>query len=72
MKIEDYSPDELAEIFKEELDRLGIPYHYDLNVETKCAPLMPDEPVLDIEFIGLTQCYHNKEGVRLRREAVKN
>lgn len=48
MKIEDYSPDELAEIFKEELDRLGIPCHYDLNVETKFAPLMPDEPVLDI------------------------
>lgn len=48
MKIEDYSPDELTEIFKEELDRLGIPYHYDLDVEAKFAPLMPDEPVLKV------------------------
>lgn len=48
MKIEDYSPDELAEIFKEELDRLDIPYHYDLDAEAKFDPLMPDEPVLDI------------------------
>lgn len=48
MKIEDYSPDELAEIFKEELDRLGIPYYYDLDVETKFAPLMPDEPILEM------------------------
>jgi len=46
MKVEDYSPDELAEIFKEELDRLGILYHYDLDVESKFEPLMPDEPVL--------------------------
>lgn len=45
MKIEDYTPDELAEIFKEELDRLGIPYHYDLDVESRFDPLMPDEPV---------------------------
>ena len=37
MKIEDYSPDELAEIFKEELDRLDIPYHYDLDAEVKFA-----------------------------------
>lgn len=48
MKIEDYSPDELAEIFKEELDRFGIPYHYDLDVEAKFDSLMSDEPVLDI------------------------
>ena len=48
MKIEDYTPDELAEIFKEELDRLGIPCHYDLDVEVRFDPLMPDEPVLDI------------------------
>lgn len=48
MKIEDYSPDELAEIFKEELDRLGIPYRYDLDVESKFAPLMPDEPILEV------------------------
>lgn len=48
MKIENYSPDELAEIFKEELDRLGIPYHYDLDVESKFAPLMPDEPILEM------------------------
>ena len=48
MKIEDYSPDELAKIFKEELDRLGIPYHYDLDVEAKFAPLMPDEPILEM------------------------
>lgn len=46
MKVEDCSPDELAEIFKEELDRLGILYHYDLDVESKFEPLMPDEPVL--------------------------
>lgn len=45
MKIEDYTPDELAEIFKEELDRLGIPYHYDLDVEVRFDPLMSDEPV---------------------------
>lgn len=45
MKIEDYTPDELAEIFKEELDRLGIPYHYDLDEEARFDPLMPDEPV---------------------------
>ena len=64
MKIEDYTPDELAEIFKEELDRLGIPYHYDLDVEARFDPLMPDEPVLDILFIGLTQRYYNKEGER--------
>lgn len=48
MKIEDYSPDELAEIFKEELDRLNIPYHYDLDAEVKLAPLMPDEPILEV------------------------
>lgn len=48
MKIEDYSPDELAEIFKEELDRLNIPYHYDLDAEVKSAPLMPDEPILEV------------------------
>lgn len=48
MKIEDYTPDELAEIFKEELDRLGIPYRYDLDVEARFDPLMSDEPVLDI------------------------
>ncbi len=48
MKIEDYSPDELAEIFKEELDRLDIPYRYDLDAEAKFAPLMPDEPILEV------------------------
>lgn len=48
MKIEDYSPDELAEIFKEELDRLNIPYYYDLDAEVKFAPLMPDEPILEV------------------------
>lgn len=48
MKIEDYTPDELAEIFKEELDHLSIPYHYDLDVESKFEPLMPDEPVLKV------------------------
>lgn len=48
MKIEDYSPDELAEIFKEELDRLNIPYHYDLDAEVKFASLMPDEPILEV------------------------
>lgn len=48
MKIEDYSPDELAEIFKEELDRLDISYHYDLDAEAKFAPLMPDEPILEV------------------------
>lgn len=48
MKIEEYSPDELAEIFKEELDRLGIPYYYDLDVESKFEPLMLDEPVLKV------------------------
>ena len=48
MKIEDYSPDELAEIFKEELDRLNIPYHYDLDAEVKFALLMPNEPILEV------------------------
>ena len=48
MKIEDHSPDELAEIFKEELDRLDIPYHYDLDAEAKFAPLMPNEPILEV------------------------
>lgn len=38
MKIEDYSPDELAKIFKEELDRLGIPYHYDLDWNRNLSP----------------------------------
>lgn len=48
MKIEDYSPDELVEIFKEELDRLDIPYHYDLDAEAKIAAMMPDEPILEV------------------------
>ena len=48
MKIEDYSSDELAEIFKEELDRLGIPYSYDLDVKLKFEPLMSDEPTLEV------------------------
>lgn len=48
MKIEDYSPDELAEIFKEELDCLGIPYSYDLDMKAKFEPLMSDEPTLEV------------------------
>lgn len=48
MKIENYTPDELAEIFKEELDLLGIPYHYDLDMKARFDPLMSDEPVLDV------------------------
>ena len=44
--VNDLKRKKVAEIFKEELDRLGIPYHYDLDVESKFEPLMPDEPVL--------------------------
>ena len=48
MRIEDYTSDELVKIFEEELDRLGIPYHYDSDVKFIFEPLTTDEPVLEV------------------------
>lgn len=48
MGIEDYTPDELVKIFEEELDRLGIPYHYDQDAKFNFEPLAADEPVLEV------------------------
>lgn len=41
-----YSVDELCEIFKEELDKLKIPYSYDKSAESVFAPLRKEDIVL--------------------------
>nr|DAG39336.1 MAG TPA: hypothetical protein [Caudoviricetes sp.] len=41
-----YSADELCEIFKEELDKLEIPYSYDKNAESVFAPLRKEDTAL--------------------------
>lgn len=41
-----YSADELCEIFKEELDKLEIPYSYDKNAELVFTPLRKEDPIL--------------------------
>lgn len=48
-----YSADELCEIFKEELDKLEIPYSYNKNVESVFAPLRKEDLILQGLFIGL-------------------
>ena len=44
--LDKYSVDELCEIFKEELDKLEIPYSYNRNVESVFAPLRKEDPIL--------------------------
>lgn len=41
-----YSVDELCEIFKEELDKLEIPYSYNKNVESVFTPLRKEDSIL--------------------------
>ena len=41
-----YSADELCEIFKEELDKLEIPYSYNKNVESVFTPLRKEDFIL--------------------------